>query len=569
MSLLNMRIGKKLSLLQGAIILFIMLAFALFTAYHMENSAEKTLQSRLKQNAALVEMLVSTSNKQLTVTANNYYEIFEAELIKYSGEFILHPHESKNIGEVKVPNLTLDGESLVMNFRSVDLFTQKTKATATVFAKSGDDFYRVTTSLKKPDGSRAVGTPLGKTHPAYAKIMAKENYVGKAHLFGRDYMTKYSPILSPKGEVIGILYIGYDFTDALKGIKEELSAIQIGESGYVFAFDPSKDSFEFGLKGESQAKPSSFPYLKELAGKNHGVIEYEDNAGTRIASYQFFPAWGWMLVVTSLKQDFLKESREVEKVLLLSVLVIVLVLMGFINFTVSRVVVSPLNKIEKALLGFFSFLNHESSHAQKIGLKGADEFGVMAGVIDENIERIERNAKMDENFLSDVKAIATEMKEGKFHCHITQEASNPGLLQLKGIFNEVIESIGKNVFRDLNKLYHVLDSFSAQNFSIRYENAMGKVSISVNELGEKIAAILKENLQNSELLDQKAKLLKESMQTLSQGSNEQAASLQQSAAAIEEMSSSMHSVNDRTSEVIKQSEEIKGVIGIIRDIADQ
>ncbi|WP_273063877.1 methyl-accepting chemotaxis protein, partial [Wolinella succinogenes] len=45
--------------------------------------------------------------------------------------------------------------------------------------------------------------------------------------------------------------------------------------------------------------------------------------------------------------------------------------------------------------------------------------------------------------------------------------------------------------------------------------------------------------------------------------------LQQSAAAIEEMSSSMHSVNDRTSEVIKQSEEIKGVIGIIRDIADQ
>ncbi|WP_236847248.1 methyl-accepting chemotaxis protein, partial [Campylobacter lanienae] len=46
-------------------------------------------------------------------------------------------------------------------------------------------------------------------------------------------------------------------------------------------------------------------------------------------------------------------------------------------------------------------------------------------------------------------------------------------------------------------------------------------------------------------------------------------SLQESAAAVEEMSSSMNSINDRASEVIKQSEDIKNIITIIRDIADQ
>ncbi|WP_240330195.1 methyl-accepting chemotaxis protein, partial [Campylobacter fetus] len=48
-----------------------------------------------------------------------------------------------------------------------------------------------------------------------------------------------------------------------------------------------------------------------------------------------------------------------------------------------------------------------------------------------------------------------------------------------------------------------------------------------------------------------------------------ASSLGESAAAVEEMSSSMTSINERTIEVIKQSEDIKNIITIIRDIADQ
>ncbi|MCI7410624.1 methyl-accepting chemotaxis protein, partial [Helicobacter bilis] len=57
--------------------------------------------------------------------------------------------------------------------------------------------------------------------------------------------------------------------------------------------------------------------------------------------------------------------------------------------------------------------------------------------------------------------------------------------------------------------------------------------------------------------------------TLTQSSNTQASSLQQTAASVEEITSSMQNVSGRTSEVIAQSEDIKNVIGIIRDIADQ
>ncbi|WP_243540910.1 methyl-accepting chemotaxis protein, partial [Helicobacter cinaedi] len=49
----------------------------------------------------------------------------------------------------------------------------------------------------------------------------------------------------------------------------------------------------------------------------------------------------------------------------------------------------------------------------------------------------------------------------------------------------------------------------------------------------------------------------------------QASSLEQTAQAVEEITSSMQNVSGKTSEVIQQSEDIKNVIGIIRDIADQ
>ena len=81
---------------------------------------------------------------------------------------------------------------------------------ATIFAydPAQDDFVRVTTSLVKPDGSRAVGTKLGKDSKAFAPIKAGQTYLGKADIMGHAYYTIYKPIFSPTGEVTGILFSG-------------------------------------------------------------------------------------------------------------------------------------------------------------------------------------------------------------------------------------------------------------------------------------------------------------------------------------------------------------------------
>ncbi|MDD6055381.1 MAG: methyl-accepting chemotaxis protein [Helicobacteraceae bacterium] len=59
------------------------------------------------------------------------------------------------------------------------------------------------------------------------------------------------------------------------------------------------------------------------------------------------------------------------------------------------------------------------------------------------------------------------------------------------------------------------------------------------------------------------------MGKLVQGSHSQASSLEQTAQAVEEITSSMQSVSQKTQEVIHQSSDIKNVVSVIRDIADQ
>ncbi|WP_425070339.1 methyl-accepting chemotaxis protein [Sagittula sp. S175] len=82
--------------------------------------------------------------------------------------------------------------------------------TATLFqwVPEEGDFIRRTTNIVKPDGSRAVGTWLGKENPVHAVMLEKRAYMGQAVILGKPYYTVYQPILDAADNVIGIFYVG-------------------------------------------------------------------------------------------------------------------------------------------------------------------------------------------------------------------------------------------------------------------------------------------------------------------------------------------------------------------------
>lgn len=92
----------------------------------------------------------------------------------------------------------------------IDEIGSITGETATIFRydPADRDFWRLTTNIVRPNGERAVGTPLGHASTAYDPVMDGETFVGEANILGKDYYTIYAPIFDASGAVNGILYVG-------------------------------------------------------------------------------------------------------------------------------------------------------------------------------------------------------------------------------------------------------------------------------------------------------------------------------------------------------------------------
>ncbi|WP_319413441.1 Cache 3/Cache 2 fusion domain-containing protein [uncultured Cohaesibacter sp.] len=125
----------------------------------------------------------------------------------------------------------------------IDRVGSITGETATVFAwdEESKDFWRKTTNIKKPDGSRAIGTPLGKNGAVYPVITQGKSFMGEAVILGTPYYTLYQPIFSETNDVVGILYVGIQ-KERVQAIMGEvtnsliLSSAVVGTLIVSFAF---------------------------------------------------------------------------------------------------------------------------------------------------------------------------------------------------------------------------------------------------------------------------------------------------------------------------------------------
>lgn len=112
--------------------------------------------------------------------------------------------------------------------KMIDEIGRATGETATIFLwdDQSADFWRRTTNIVKPDGKRAIGTPLGKKGAVYPIVTKGKTFRGEAVILGLSYYTIYQPIFSKNGKVIGILYAGVK--------KDKINAV-LSEIGSKFA----------------------------------------------------------------------------------------------------------------------------------------------------------------------------------------------------------------------------------------------------------------------------------------------------------------------------------------------
>ncbi|WP_168735135.1 methyl-accepting chemotaxis protein [Pseudothauera rhizosphaerae] len=340
-------ITQKLILILLPVSLLIFGATTVFLARHVGNALEADSLVNLTLTNRMAIQSMDAYNRSLESSATQLARVFADQ---FSGGFELE--ESGG-----TPILRSGGTVLNQNYAAVDRFTRNTAGVATVFARRGEDFVRISTSLKKEDGERAQGTALDTSHPAYALLRAGNAYVGKARLFGRDYMTHYAPVKAADGRVIGALFIGQDFTEGLRHLKEQVRTITIGQTGYIYALDAQ----EGATLGELTLHPSlegnnmlgsrdsdGNEFIREIVTRKNGVIYYPwKNAGDaaardKIVVYAHFPQWNWVVATGSYMDEFTALSHDTRNWLAASTTVAVAILLLIVFFALRRWVSRPL-----------------------------------------------------------------------------------------------------------------------------------------------------------------------------------------------------------------------------------
>jgi hypothetical protein len=112
------------------------------------------------------------------------------------------------VGEKTVPALFFGARKINNNYDVVDEIKKSTGASATVFAKDGEDFIRVSTNVLTPEGKRGVGTPLARAK-AYEALSKGQSYCGDVDVLGTAFNACYNPLKDASGTVVGVTYVGF------------------------------------------------------------------------------------------------------------------------------------------------------------------------------------------------------------------------------------------------------------------------------------------------------------------------------------------------------------------------
>ncbi|MEK6659542.1 MAG: methyl-accepting chemotaxis protein, partial [Campylobacterota bacterium] len=282
-----------------------------------------------------------------------------------------------------------------------------------------------------------------------------------------------------------------------------------------------------------------------------------------------FSEWGFVIgsgvYIDDIEVQFYKNVMHAGLYIL-----VIIVLLSLLFITVMNDIVHKINGFKEGLLSFFAYLSRESSHANLIKIDSRDEFGDMAKLINLNIEKTQRGVEEDRRLIDETIAVLGEFEQGDLCQRLELNVSNPALMQLKTVLNNMASNLENNI----SNVLIILEEYSRYNYLNKVDEKglkehVLKLATGVNTLGDAITHMLFETTTNGLTLDESSNLLLSHVDKLHKSSINSAHSLEETSAAMQEVSISIDSISQKTQEVVVQSSDIKSVIGIISDIAEQ
>lgn len=496
------RIASQLGIALAVILAVVISGSTLFALRSLDASNLVIREEHMSSEARLLADQLNTFHSTLRDSTQRLSGLFEK---RFAEGLSLQADKPVTVAGTSTPGLFLRDAALNNDFTEVDEFRSMTAGVATIFVRSGDDFIRISTSLSKQDGTRAIGTVLDRKGAAYERLMAGQSYVGKAVLFDRYYMTQYSPVRDSSGKIIAALFVGFDYTDAQKTQFDNLKSFRIGSTGSLALLDDKGTWLvpPAGVKSLDGAAKS----VADLASKPGKAQFWNDGDDNYYSVGQPFAGGPWTVIASMPRKEISEVTWHVGTQLAIgSLLAMIIAVISAIWLLRSKL--RPLSELVRQADALGA-----GDLSVRLNVTSNDEIGQLSGSFN----------KMSEALSSMVAHIRTAAQEVSSRANALSGLSG-------GAFEGMEQQSG-----EITSMAGAVEEFSATSMNIA------------------------DNMGNTERLAQ------ENAQQTRIGRT----SMEEASSSLQQIATSLSSTAKVIDTLGQRSQEIGSIVGVITSIADQ
>ena len=312
-------------------------------------------------------------------------------------------------------------------------------------------------------------------------------------------------------------------------------------------------------------------YQKRISDYNSGIQNESDEISTIIKQMVTVGLELEEKLALMNKNTIELKSKSEKTMTLVLILIAIISIIIFLTFSIilSNQLINSLKNFQKGLLSFFGYVNKENKNVEMLDDKYQDEFGNMAKIVNENILKTKATIDSDNKFLEQINEVVEVVKNGYLNKRLEEKVESQSMEKLRIHINEMLYSLQLRICTNVNDISYALEKYSKLDFTHRIKGCNSGVTVGLNNLADIINSMLVENKSNGLTLDVSSGILLNNVDILNKNSNEAAAALEETAAAVEEISSNISNNTDNIIQMSKLASNVTNSVTKGETLANQ
>jgi methyl-accepting chemotaxis protein len=393
----------------------------------------------------------------------------------------IYEQQTSNLQTYVGPALTYRGVPVWTDHSLVDNLTEIMGGTFTIFKRTPDGLLRESTSVKKLDGTRAIGTYIPTSSEVYQRVMTKQIFRGRAFVVNAWYITYYAPLIDENNQVFGVLYAGVKEAN-ITSLRDKMLNFSLGETGFAFVLnDEGLAVIHPSKEGENLSGTEVFQGMAPISGSVNTFNYRDENNVEKVLFYTYFDNMKWFIGLTAPLSEI--NAVRNQTIVLISIAIGLFLLINIlVGFFIGTNFANPIKTVQRQV----KLISEGNLNLEILEVHSRDEVQALTKSLNLMVESLNSVLLFTSEVCEQIELSSAEVKNASFNI---ADSSNSQAASAEELSASIVE-ISANL-KSTSDNATVTNTITQEAYSEleRAQEQVSKSVQSVNLIAEKIAII--------------------------------------------------------------------------------